>query len=67
VFCAGAFTKTANTGAIIYGSNASDTLRNKASNGTAVYVSSGSKKRNSTARAMDALDSSVAGLAGGWE
>jgi hypothetical protein len=65
----GTFTKSGTGTAVIYGSNASDTLKNTASsnNGHAVYVNSGSKKRNTTARAMDALDSSVAGAAGGWE
>jgi hypothetical protein len=62
----GTFTKT---GGILYGSNASpDTLKNTASDGFghAVYVNDG-KRRNTTAVALVNLDSSVAGVAGGWE
>jgi uncharacterized repeat protein (TIGR02543 family) len=59
------------SGGTIYGSNASDSLKNTATSGDsyghAVYVSSGSKKRNSTAGAGVALDSAAIGTAGGWE
>ena len=64
----GRFTKSVG---IIYGSNASDGLKNTAGNGHAAYVSSrsnsGSKKRNSTAGEGVSLDSEVSGSAGGWE
>jgi uncharacterized repeat protein (TIGR02543 family) len=65
VLYAGTFTKS---GGIIYGSNAADELQNKASSdsyGHAVYGNS--KKRNTTARANDAMDSGKDGAAGGWE
>jgi uncharacterized repeat protein (TIGR02543 family) len=66
---AGTFTKP--SGGIIYGSNALDPAsRNAASSdsyGHAVYVSSGSKKRNATAGEGIALRSAVSGSAGGWE
>jgi hypothetical protein len=65
----GTFTKTS-SGGVIYGSNASSTLKNTASSGAAVcvYVSSNSvKKRDATATASTALDSSKSGAAGGWE
>jgi hypothetical protein len=68
VFTEGTFTKQAD--GIIYGSNASSTLKNTAgsdSYGHAVYVSSGSKKRNSTAGEGVLLDSTKSGSAGGWE
>jgi uncharacterized repeat protein (TIGR02543 family) len=69
VYVSGTFTKQ--WGGIIYGSNASSTLKNTAtrseSDSHAVYVSSGSKKRNSTAGAGVTLDSGKAGSAGGWE
>jgi hypothetical protein len=60
----GTFTKTDGT---IYGSNATDALKNTAGNGIghAVYVNSGSKKRNNTAGTDVALDSAVTG--GTWE
>jgi hypothetical protein len=64
------FTKT---GGIIYGSNAPDGQENTAiggdGSGRAVLVSTriGSKKRNTTARASTAMDSSKDGPAGGWE
>ncbi|MDR1215358.1 MAG: penicillin-binding protein activator LpoB [Treponema sp.] len=60
----GTFTKQA--GGVIYGSDASGTLKNTTTsgNGHAVYVYSGSKKRNSTAYVGVTLDS---GSAGGWE
>jgi uncharacterized repeat protein (TIGR02543 family) len=64
----GRFTKSVG---IIYGSNASDGLKNTAGNGHAAYVSSrsnsGLKKRNSTAGEGVPLDSEVSGSAGGWE
>jgi hypothetical protein len=60
------FTKTS-TGGIIYGSNATATLKNNAGgNGDSVYVYTGSK-RNSTAGSSVALDSDISGSAGGWE
>jgi hypothetical protein len=61
----GTFTKSGTAG-IIYGSNAEGDS-NTASNGPAVYVYSGSKKRNTTARVSQALDSGKSGTAGGWE
>jgi uncharacterized repeat protein (TIGR02543 family) len=69
VYVSGAFTKQ--SGGIIYGSDAGAALKNTAtsgeSNGHAVYVWSGSKKRNTTAGVGVTLDSSIAGPAGGWE
>jgi uncharacterized repeat protein (TIGR02543 family) len=65
VYSSGTFTKP--WGGTIYGSDASDSLKNTATNdGHAVYVSS-SKKRNRTASAGITLDTSVNGLSGGWE
>jgi hypothetical protein len=64
----GAFTKSGNS--IIYGNDADASLKNttSGSNGRhAVYVFNGSKKRNTTAGASVALDSSLSGSAGGWE
>jgi uncharacterized repeat protein (TIGR02543 family) len=66
----GTFTKQ--SGGTIYGSNASDTLKNTATSGDdyghAVYVSgSPSKLRNSTADSGVTLNSAVSGDAGGWE
>jgi hypothetical protein len=64
----GTFIKQA--GGTIYGSNADDDLKNIASGdsyGHAVYVSSSSAKRNSTAGSSVTLDSGVSGSAGGWE
>jgi hypothetical protein len=66
----GTFTKQA--GGIIYGSDASGTLRNTAINGDsyghAVYVpSSPVKKRDNTAGVGVTLDSRVSDSAGGWE
>ncbi|MHB9291052.1 hypothetical protein Holit_00124 [Hollandina sp. SP2] len=59
----GTFTKQSD--GVIYGSDASDTLKNTAgSNGHAV---GGYKKRNTTAGSGVTLDSSVSGSAGGWE
>jgi hypothetical protein len=69
VYANNSFTKVGTAG-IIYGSNAADGNGNTASsdeNGHAVYVYSGSKKRNTTARASTAMDSSKDGPAGGWE
>jgi uncharacterized repeat protein (TIGR02543 family) len=66
----GTFTKR--TDGIIYGSNASDSLKNTAANGGdyghAVYVNSSSAKlRSATAGTGVTLDSAVSGSAGGWE
>jgi uncharacterized repeat protein (TIGR02543 family) len=66
----GTFTKQ--SGGVIYGSNAGNTLENTATSGDsyghAVYVSSSpAKKRNTTAGTGVALDSAVSGSAGGWE
>jgi hypothetical protein len=64
----GTFTKQ--SGGVIYGSNASASLKNTTRGdgyGHAVYVESGSKRRNSTAGEGDALDSATSGDAGGWE
>jgi hypothetical protein len=59
------FTKQGGT---IYGSNASSLYMNTADyDGHAVYVSSGSKKRNTTAGTGVTLNSSVSGSSGGWE
>ncbi|GAB6391969.1 MAG: putative lipoprotein [Treponematales bacterium] len=63
------------TGGIIYGSNAPDGQANTAigdDSGHAVAIGGGiwsrpSKKRNTTARASTAMDSSKDGPAGGWE
>jgi hypothetical protein len=57
----GTFTKQ--SGGVIYGSDASDTLKNTAHT---VYMSS-SKKRNTTAREGVTLDSTKDGAAGGGE
>ena len=68
----GTFTKSG-SGGVIYGSNAPDDQANKAGmNGgmtAAVYIHSGSnaRRRDTTARASQALDSLVSGAAGGWE
>ncbi|GHU47384.1 hypothetical protein FACS1894200_02650 [Spirochaetia bacterium] len=61
-------TQSGRRNVVIYGSNAPDDQGNRASsdsNGHAVYV--GSKKRNTTARAATAMDSTKGGPAGGWE
>jgi hypothetical protein len=58
------------SGGTIYGSDADDALKNTAieSNGYAVYVSSGSKKRNTTAGLYVTLDSTkTISEGGGWE
>ncbi|MDR1220703.1 MAG: hypothetical protein LBK73_13970 [Treponema sp.] len=66
VYSSSTFTKQ--TGGVIYGSDASGTLKNTAPNGSAVYVdSSPTKKRNSTAGVGVTLDSTKSGSAGGWE
>jgi uncharacterized repeat protein (TIGR02543 family) len=68
VYAYGTFIKQ--SGGIIYGSNASDGLKNtagSASGGHAVYGALGGKKRNSTAGEGVTLDSRVSGTAGGWE
>jgi hypothetical protein len=58
-------------GGIIYGSGAGSLFKNTATNGDsyghAVYVESGSKKRNTTADSSITLDSGFSGSAGGWE
>jgi hypothetical protein len=63
----GTFTKQ--PGGIIYGSNASSTLKNTAaggySSGHAVYVSE-SRMRGFTVGAGESLDSTKSGAAGGW-
>ncbi|GHV74836.1 hypothetical protein AGMMS49940_21380 [Spirochaetia bacterium] len=66
----GTFTKS--TGCIIYGSNVSATLKNTASSGFywdghAVYISTGSRKRNTTAGVGVPMNSSIGGATGGWE
>jgi hypothetical protein len=65
----GTFTKQSD--GIIYGSNASNALKNTATRGDnyghAIYVDSPVKKRNTTAGVGVALDSEVSGSAGGWE
>jgi uncharacterized repeat protein (TIGR02543 family) len=67
----GTFTKQ--SGGTIYGSNASDTLKNTVTDGGSyghavyVYADSGSKIRNTTADSGVTLDSAVSGSAGGWE
>ncbi|MDR1074264.1 MAG: hypothetical protein LBL45_11435 [Treponema sp.] len=58
------------SGGAIYGSNASGTLQNTVSgngnrDGYAVYVSSGGKKRDSTAGSGVTLNSGISGAAGG--
>jgi hypothetical protein len=63
------FTKSG-SGGIIYGSNAPDGQANKAYSdgyGHAVYVNSSSKRRNTTARVSNAIDTGKSGAAGGWE
>jgi uncharacterized repeat protein (TIGR02543 family) len=70
VYSTGTFTKQA--GGVIYGANASDSLKNTATSGNdyghAVYVdSSPAKKRNTTAGTGVMLDSTKDGTAGGWE
>ena len=60
----GTFTKE--SGGTIYGTDASDSLKNTATYGYAAYVSSG-ERRNSTAGEGVTLDSSVSSEAGGWE
>jgi uncharacterized repeat protein (TIGR02543 family) len=58
-------------GSVIYGSNAASNFKNTAvsgdSYGHAVYVFSGSKKRNSTAGTGVVLDTTLGSSAGGWE
>jgi hypothetical protein len=63
------FTKSSG-GGIIYGSNAPEGQANKTQSdgkGHAVYVESGSKKRDTTARATTAMDSTKKGPEGGWD
>jgi uncharacterized repeat protein (TIGR02543 family) len=66
VYVDGMFIKQ--SGGIIYGSDASGTLKNTASNdyGHAVYVTGG-KERDSTAGSSVTLNSGISGAAGGWE
>jgi hypothetical protein len=64
VFSDGTFTKQ--SGGVIYGSDGGS-LKNSATNGPAVYCSTGSKKRNTTAGVGVLLDSAKSGSAGGWE
>jgi uncharacterized repeat protein (TIGR02543 family) len=52
------------SGGVIYGSDASDGLKNIASGGTSVVFSS--KKRDSTVEANEKLDTREGGAAGGW-
>jgi hypothetical protein len=63
----GTFTKQ--SGGVIYGADASSTLKNTATNGYpsghAVYVS-GNRMRNLTAGTGESLDSTKVGAAGGW-
>jgi hypothetical protein len=65
----GTFTKRA--GGLVYGSDASGSLKNTAkdnSSGHAAYVStSPAKKRNNTVGEGFTLDSTKDGRAGGWE
>jgi fibronectin type 3 domain-containing protein len=63
----GYFNKSGN--AVIYGSEASESLKNTTVYGTgqAVFVYDGYKKRNATAGAGVDLNGNVAGSAGGWE
>jgi hypothetical protein len=69
----GRFTKQSD--GVIYGSDASDTLKNTAAsgNGHAVFVALNSnsfspeKWRNTTAGSGVILDSGVGGASGGWE
>ena len=66
-YVSGTFTKE--SGGTIYGSDASDSLKNTASGdayGHAAYVESGSKKRNSTAGPGVTLNSSLGEAEGGW-
>jgi uncharacterized repeat protein (TIGR02543 family) len=64
-------TFTKQSGGAIYGSNASDSLKNIATGGDyghAVYVNSSPEKiRNNTAGLGVTLNSAVVGVAGGWE
>jgi hypothetical protein len=64
-------TFTMSGGGTIYGSDASSTLKNTTdsgdSDGHAVYVYAGSKKRNTTAGPGVNMDSRISGGAGGWE
>jgi hypothetical protein len=72
VYQNGTFTKQSD--GIVYGSDASEGLKNTATNGDdyghAVYVyisSSSNRKRNATAGVGITLDSTVSGADGGWE
>jgi hypothetical protein len=73
VYVSGNSTLTKQSGGTIYGSNASDTLKNTATYGDSyghavyVYADSGSKLRNTTADSGITLDSTVSGAIGGWE
>ncbi|MDR0635496.1 MAG: InlB B-repeat-containing protein [Treponema sp.] len=63
----GSGTVTKQSGGIIYGSDASASLRNTASSGYGHAVYANGKKRDSTAGVGVTLDSTVSGSAGGWE
>jgi hypothetical protein len=52
---------------VISGSDAETGKQNTAANGKAVYVASGSEKRDTTAGEDISLDSSLSGSDGGWE
>jgi uncharacterized repeat protein (TIGR02543 family) len=62
----GTFTKA--SGSVIYGSDADGALKNTAttSDGHAVYVETGVKKRDSTVEEGETLNSAQSGAAGGW-
>jgi hypothetical protein len=57
---------TKDYGGVIYGADAADSLKNTSEYGHAVYVSSGSIERNTTAWEGVRLDSEKDGAAGGW-
>jgi hypothetical protein len=67
VYVGGTFTKSGR-GGIIYGSNAEGEQANSSNSGKghAVYVNGG-KKRDNTARATMAMDSTKSGPEGGWD
>jgi hypothetical protein len=67
VSSSGTFTKQSD--GIIYGSDTDAGLKNTATSGVghAVYVSSGNKKRDTTAGVSVTLDSTKDGAAGGWQ
>lgn len=65
LFVSGNFTKTSESGCLIYGNNAAGDS-NRAREGAAVYVVGGLVRETSAGPGV-LLDSSSAGLAGGWE